>query len=174
MTKQKPLLGISQCLTDCIVRYDGQSEFQPVLVHELQKYFELLTVCPEVECGMGVPRPPIELVEFNQSIRVMGRDNKQLDVTDSLNNFSNTKMALLANLSGYIFKSRSPSCGLGSTVIFNSMGECVRLSNGIFADKFVATYPMLPVIEDTELENIKTLDKFIGKVKNYFKNVLQD
>lgn len=173
MTKQKPLLGISQCLTDCIVRYDGQPEYKPELIDRLQKHFDLLTVCPEVECGLAVPRPPVELVELKNNIYVIGRDNKQLDITDKLKNYSASKVQSLSELSGYIFKSRSPSCGLGSTTVFNARGEYVRLSNGIFADRLVTTYPMLPVIEDTELENQKILDEFIGKVKSYFTNALQ-
>lgn len=173
MTKHKPILGISQCLTDSIVRYDGQSEHKPELIDELQRHFELLTVCPEVECGLGVPRPAVELVELENNIYVMGRDDKQLDISNKLRSYTNAKVLSLTNLSGYIFKSRSPSCGLGSTAVFNSSGQRIHYSNGIFAGKLVATYPNIPVIEDSELNNKSRLDEFTEQVKSYFTNLSQ-
>ena len=63
MPGNKPLIGISQCLTDCIVRYDAKSQFNSKLCKILEHSFELMPICPEVESGLGVPRPAIELVE---------------------------------------------------------------------------------------------------------------
>ena len=74
------------------------------------------------------------------------------------------KPAELKNINSYIFKSRSPSCGLNSTPVFID-GHCVtENSRGIFAKKLCDSFPHLPVIEETEFEISNELDKFIQAV----------
>ena len=164
----KPTIGISECLSESLVRYDGKSEYKPNLINVLKQSFNLLTVCPEVECGLGVPRPPVELVENADMIKVIGRDDASIDVSQKLKSYAKQKVSVLGDLSGYIFKARSPSCGLMSTPIFNSKKEIVRLSSGIFAEALVQTYPSLPVIENESLDNDKNLKIFIDTVNQYF------
>jgi len=161
----KPTIGISQCLTDCFVRYDAKSQFNSDLINTLEQHFKLVPVCPEVECGMGVPRPPIQLVETEQGIRVIGRDDKQLDVTDKLNNYSNTKVQSLYNLSGYVFKTRSPSCGVNSTPVFSLQGEITKFANGVFVNALQKHYPQMPVIDDAEFADKTKLEQFILQAK---------
>ena len=167
MPTNKPLIGISQCLTDSIVRYDAKSQFNSKLCQCLEQPFELIPICPEVECGLGMPRPPIELVESQQGIRVVGRDNKQLDVTEKLAHYTQEKVCLLSNLSGYVFKSRSPSCGVGSTPIFDQDGKNTKYSNGFFVEAMKQLYPNLPMVDDSFLDEREVLNKFVAKVFEY-------
>ena len=81
-----------------------------------------------------------------------------------MQDYCNTKPAELKHLEGFIFKSRSPSCGLNSTPVFKN-GECItETGRGVFAKKLCETYPDLAVIEDCDLENKKLLDKFIQSI----------
>ena len=167
MNIEKACIGISQCLTNSIVRYDGKTQFNSKLIDELSSHFTLLAICPEVESGLSVPRPPIELVKIEDSIRVFGRDNKSIDVTDSLTDYSNKKVLSLSHLSGYIFKARSPSCGVATTPIFNQEGEVEYFSNGIFVDVLLAQYSEMPVIDDTDIFKKEILESFIDDVNCY-------
>lgn len=164
----KPVIGISQCLTNSIVRYDGKSQYNKSLIDELSQCFELLSICPEVECGLGMPRPPVELIGTTKGIRIIGRDDKTLDVSNSLKKFSANKVLSLSHLSGCVFKTRSPSCGVESTPVYSSSGDVKYYSNGVFVDALVTLYPALPIIEDVALNNKAKLTDFILCVNNYF------
>ena len=54
-------LGISSCLLGNNVRYDGGHEFDHILCSTLGKDIEYVPVCPEVECGLGIPREVMHL-----------------------------------------------------------------------------------------------------------------
>ena len=49
-------IGISACLTGQKVRYDGGHTRDPFLMETLARFVKILPVCPEAECGLGVPR----------------------------------------------------------------------------------------------------------------------
>ena len=167
MSGNRPCIGISQCLTNSIVRYDAKSQFNATLSNNLSKHFTLVAMCPEVESGLSVPRPPVELVKISDTIRVLGRDNKLIDITDSLTDYSNKKVLSLSHLSGYIFKARSPSCGVATTPILNQKGVVESYSNGVFVDALLAQYPSMPVIDDVDILEKETLANFIYDVNIY-------
>jgi uncharacterized protein YbbK (DUF523 family) len=162
----KPFVGVSQCLLGDAVRYDGRSKPCNVVIDELCKLFELVAICPEVEAGLAIPRPPVQLTDDIDNPRLTGRDDASLDVTGLLQDFCDNKLPGLESLSGYIFKSQSPSCGLNSTPVFID-GDCVTESGrGIFARNLCQAYPDMPVIEETTLENITERESFIQRVHN--------
>ena len=165
MTDQnKPKVGVSQCLLGDAVRYDGQSDPNDIIIHELSFIFDLIRVCPEVEAGLGTPRPAVELTEDLSNPNVTGRDDKSLDVTLILYDYCQQKMAALNNLSGFIFKSRSPSCGLNSTPIYIDNQAITLSSRGVFARAVTRVFPELPVIEETDFTPRENLDAFIEEV----------
>ena len=158
------MVGVSRCLLGDAVRYDGLSKQNPIIIEELSQHFEFIAVCPEVEAGLSIPRPPVQLTGSIEQPKITGRDDPSIDVTDIMQKYCNSKPAQLKHLQGYIFKSRSPSCGLNSTPVFNN-GECLtETGRGIFTKKLCETYPDLVVIEDSELENKKLLGKFIQSI----------
>ncbi len=61
-TTEKIKLGISTCLLGENVRYDGGHKLDRFLVDTLGRYVEYVPVCPEVECGLTVPRESMHLV----------------------------------------------------------------------------------------------------------------
>ncbi len=160
----RPVVGVSQCLLGDAVRYDGKSKTNDIVLDQLALLFELLPVCPEVEAGLGIPRPPVQLTASIERPRLTGRDDASIDVTDTMYAYCKHKPAELNKLAGFIFKSRSPSCGLQSTPVFIN-GECISdTSSGVFAASLCQAYPDLIVIEESQLDDKNTLDSFIKSI----------
>lgn len=164
METSKPLVGVSRCLLGDAVRYDGQSKANQIILEQLSQVFEFLPVCPEVEAGLSVPRPPVRLTDSIINPKLTGRDDHSLDVTEIMMTYCNSKPDELKKLAGFIFKSRSPSCGLNSTPVFINEKCVTETSRGIFAREFCQRYPQLPVIEDNELENGNLVENFIQSI----------
>ena len=160
----KPLVGVSQCLLGDAVRYDGKSKTNKIVVEQLSQLFQLIPVCPEVEAGLSIPRPPVQLTGSIKNPKITGREDHSIDITNLMQRYCETKPAELKILSGFICKSRSPSCGLISTPVYID-GHCVtETGRGIFTKKLTETRPDLAVIEDTELEEKNQLEHFIQAV----------
>jgi len=152
------------------VRYDGQSKANIIVIEKLNKLFKLIPICPEVAAGLSVPRPPVQLTGSIENPKLIGRDDPAIDITDIMQTYCRTKVTELNNLSGFILKSRSPSCGLSSTPVYID-GHCVsKTGRGIFAKNLCETYLELPVIEDSELGNKKLLDEFIQLTRIFHRN----
>jgi uncharacterized protein YbbK (DUF523 family) len=170
---EKPLIGVSRCLLGHAMRYDGKSNANAIVIEQLGDLFELVPVCPEVEAGLAVPRPPVQLSGSIEHPRLTGRNDPCLDVTELMLNYCNSRPVDLDQLSGFVFKSRSPSCGLNSTPVFIN-GACVtETGSGLFARAMAAMYPGLPAIEDDELENPDEYQQFIDDVYQYMSTINQ-
>ena len=93
-----------------------------------------------------------------------GRDSPGLDITGQMQAYCDTRTAGLSRLCGYVFKSRSPSCGLDSTPVFID-GVCLtETSRGLFARAITAAWPEMPVIEETGLESNQEYERFVDRV----------
>jgi len=160
---KKPLVGVSQCLLGDAVRYDGKSKANTIVLEKLNDLFELIPVCPEVEAGLSIPRPPVQLTGNIESPRLTGRDDPSIDVTEIMQRYCSTKPAELDRLSGFIFKSRSPSCGLNSTPVFIDKVCVTETGRGVFASALCKRYPKLPVIEESDFTD-KSISRFIHSV----------
>ena len=68
---EKIILGISACLLGEKVRYDGGHKLDRFITDTLGKYVEFVPVCPETECGLGVPREAMRLVGPPDSPRLI-------------------------------------------------------------------------------------------------------
>ena len=163
----KPVIGISACLAGEQVRYNGQAKTRPELLAHLSPHLELLPLCPEVAIGMGVPRDPIQLIQAHDRIEAVPADESDGDFTAALEGYAEQVAwhhALLTQphqvVCGYIFKSRSPSCGLGSSPVFHE-GNHLRFGDGIFTHQLCRKLPWLPVFEDEDLDSAAARDYFI-------------
>ena len=157
-------IGISRCLLGDAVRYNGQSKPCSLIFEKLSPHFELVSICPEVEAGLSIPRPPVQLTGSIETPRLTGRDNPGLDVTELMHDYCQKKIPTLNKLGGFVLKSRSPSCGLHSTPVFID-GVCVtETSSGVFTRMLQKTYSDLPVIEETQLDSPARLNEFIQSV----------
>jgi len=159
-------LGVSACLLGQEVRYDGGHKRSQTLLHHLVDQYELLPICPEVAAGLGVPRPPVQLVLRDGEIRALGVADERLDVTRPLIEYGQQLLAEQLGLCGYIFKSRSPSCGLGSTPIRGEDGRITH-GHGLFARQLIAALPLLPVIDEEQLEHEQLRHNFMRQIAAY-------
>jgi len=159
----KPALAISRCLLGDAVRYDGQSKYAPELCQQLQQHFELIPVCPEVEMGLPTPRPPVQLERHRGEIRMIGRDDGSLDITQRMLDFRDPRCLQLAGIAGYVFKSRSPSCGL-KVPVFQQGAVIGNNGMGLFAASMRQHYPRLPMAEESELVTQEQRNAFIQQV----------
>lgn len=163
-------VAVSACLTGEKVRYDGADKLLPAYTI-LKTELTLLPICPEVGAGLTVPRPPVQLMQTNAGIRALGRDNQSLDVTEALQQFAETSLQQLISthaLCGYLWKSRSPSCGLRSTPLFDASGNEVNRISGIQAAYFQRGLPWLSYCEDTVMESATSVMRFVLQCRLVF------
>ena len=165
--KQKISIGVSSCLLGNKVRYDGDDKLNSIITEVLADVFELVAVCPETAIGLGIPRPPIQLIEVQGQIRARGVADNKIDVTSALIKFACDFLQEQPDLCGFILTARSPSCGVNSTELFNDQGSCIGKTSGIFAQALQQIKPELPVIGEEALENMETRNVFIEKVNSF-------
>jgi uncharacterized protein YbgA (DUF1722 family)/uncharacterized protein YbbK (DUF523 family) len=158
---KKPLVGISTCLLGENVRYDGGHKLNLYLRDTLGKYVNYLPVCPEVECGMSVPREAVHLVYINGKIRLM-TVKTNTDMTEKMNSWIKKRLNSLSKkkLCGFILKSKSPSCGLSYVEVYRKNG-IEKNGAGLFARGFTESFPLLPVEENESLNDRQIRENFI-------------
>ena len=151
------------------MRYDGGHKRNVYITGTLSQYFEFRPICPEMAIGLGVPRPTIRLVDEGSGIRVLGVKDSTLDVTDNLRTFSQEACGKLGNLSGYILKKDSPSCGMERVRVYNSKDMAEKRGRGVFADTLIQTWPNLPVEEEGRLMDPVLRENFIERVFIFYR-----
>ena len=166
-----PRIGISQCLLGENVRYDGGHKRDSVLIETLGRYVEWVPVCPEVEVGLGTPREPMRLVGDLDTPRLV-TINTGVDHTEAMHRFAQQRVRELEalNLSGFVFKSASPSCGTTQVPLFNTQGVETHDGVGLFARAFMAHFPEMPVEEESRLHDPQVLKSFLERVLDYRKS----
>ncbi len=160
-------IGISACLLGENVRYDGGNSLDKLLKNTFGRYVEWIPVCPEVECGFAVPREPMILYGNKEEPRLITRYSK-IDYTEKFISWVLKKLKEIESLSlsGFIFKSRSPSCGLYDTKIYGDNGEIVK-GSGIFASNLFKRFPFLPVQSSSAIYRRSKMEEFFRYVSLY-------
>ena len=161
-------LGISSCLLGEAVRYDGQHKHDRYLTDVLGKYVDWISVCPEVGCGLSIPREAMHLSGTADSPRLV-TVKTAIDHTDRMLKWCKKKLAELdkEELCGFVFKSKSPSSGMLRVKVFNAKGIPEKIGTGIFAGEFIKHFPLLPVEEEGRLNDPGLRDRFIDHVAAY-------
>jgi len=164
----KPKVGISACLVGQKVRYDGGHKRDFFLAETLSRFVDWVPVCPEVEVGMGVPRETVRLTGTTQRTRMIGEKTGK-DWTAVMRRFAavRTREFVPLNLSGYVFKKNSPSCGIEKVRVYSSRGMPARSGRGLFAAAVMSKFPLLPVEEEGRLNDPALRENFIERVFAY-------
>ncbi|MEJ1353889.1 MAG: DUF523 domain-containing protein [Candidatus Sedimenticola sp. (ex Thyasira tokunagai)] len=149
---QRLKIGVSSCLLGERVRYDGELKRSALIADDMAHFFDFIPVCPEVEAGFPVPRPPVQLVGDQLAPRVVEVGNSQIDITERLDTFSRQRVVELEGVCGYLFKARSPSCG-PDIPLFDLSGREVGRTKGIFSRSVQHHFPLLPVEDEGGMEN---------------------
>jgi len=164
MSDRRPVVAVSSCLLGEKVRYDGGDKRNAIILDVLTEYFELLPFCPEVGIGLPVPRPPIQLVQGDGAIHVLGVENPEIEVGERLHEYGRNMADRWHELSGFIFKSRSPSCGLASVPLHTANGEVIGTVSGAFAEEIAHAFPELPMVEEEAMVDPLLREQFIHQV----------
>jgi len=172
MTNASPLrIGISRCLLGEPVRYDGGHKLDSFLTETLGRYVEWVPVCPEVEVGLGTPREPMHLIGEPHAPRLI-TINTGIDHTDAMTRLAQQRIRELEalNLSGFVFKSNSPSCGIAQVPLFTSQGMETPDGVGLFARAFIAHFPHMPIEEEGRLHDPHAIKNFLDRARVYHKS----
>jgi len=169
-----PRLGISRCLLGDQVRFDGGHKSDTFLTVTLGRFIEWVPVCPEVELGMGIPREPIRLVASPdgvpsgaERVRLLGVTSGT-DWTEGMARYARRRVRDLttADLSGYVLKKDSPSCGLERVRVYRGSSQ-TRTGRGLFAEALLQALPNLPVEDEGRLNDLPLRENFIERVFAY-------
>src|SRR5690242_5131352 len=114
-------IGVSACLLGHAVRYDGGHKRDTFLVDILGRYVDWVAVCPEVEMGLGTPRPTLRLERAGREVRLK-MPQTGVDYTDAMRRYTGQRLSALAadGLCGYVLKKNSPSCGMHGVKIYGA------------------------------------------------------
>jgi len=161
-------IGISSCLLGQEVRYDGGHKRDRFLTDVLGSFVEWVPVCPEVESGMGIPRPSVRLVRSGDDVRMIAERTGE-DHTRSMRAFSRKRVAALRklDLAGYVLKRDSPSCGMERVRVYAEGGMPEKKGRGLFAEALIDGMPQLPVEEEGRLNDAVLRENFIERVFAY-------
>jgi len=157
-------LGVSSCLLGESVRFDGGHARDGFVAESLGRWFEFVPVCPEMEIGMGAPRPAVRLVEERRGLRLVAPSTSE-DFTERMVSFSERRVRELAelDLDGYVLKKSSPSCGLERIRVYRAGMPVRRNESGLFAAALLALWPALPLEEEGRLNDPRLRETFIER-----------
>ncbi|TKB79802.1 MAG: DUF523 and DUF1722 domain-containing protein [Nitrospira sp.] len=177
MTISPLRLGISRCLLGDKVRFDGGHKQDHFLTDVLGRYVEWVPVCPEEEAGLGTPREAMRLVGNPDRPRLMTITSKH-DHTQAMEALIDARLDSLhkQDLSGFVFKRGSPSCGVERVRVYTAQGTPSQSGVGIFAKAFTAQFPLIPVEEEGRLCDPSLRENFIERVFCYrrFQDLVQN
>jgi len=157
-------LGVSSCLLGEQVRYDGGHKHDHYITDTLGRFFHFVPVCPEVGCGLPVPREAMRL-EGDPAAPRLVTSRTGIDLTERMGEYCQRTVQELENqdLCGFIFKKNSPSSGLFRVKVYGG-GMPVKTGRGLFAEAFVRHFPLLPVEEEGRLYDMNIRENFIERV----------
>jgi uncharacterized protein YbbK (DUF523 family) len=164
MQKGKIKIGVSACLLGEHVRYNAE-----LLEYSLPDIFrdliEWVPVCPEVEYGLPVPREPMQLQGTPEAPSLV-TIHARIDHTAGMKKWADKRLKQLEHeaLCGFIFKSRSPSCGLKGVKVYTFSGMAAGEAPGIFAKAFIEHFPLVPVEDEEGILDLQVCEDFIKRV----------
>jgi uncharacterized protein YbbK (DUF523 family)/uncharacterized protein YbgA (DUF1722 family) len=158
-------VGISSCLLGEQVRYDGGHKRDAFLTEELARHVEFVPLCPEVEIGLGVPRPTLRLERRGDDVRMVVTESGE-DLTGRMRSWAQgaAERIAAAELDGYVLKKGSPSCGMERVKVYDENAAPARGGRGLFAAALMERLPLLPVEEEGRLRDARLREHFIARI----------
>jgi uncharacterized protein YbbK (DUF523 family)/uncharacterized protein YbgA (DUF1722 family) len=158
-------VGGSACLLGDRVRFDGSHKRDRFLTTTLRPFIEWVPVCPEVELGMGVPRPPVRLIDDGNRLRLVEPGSGR-DYTRAMRAWARRRVRELLelDLSGFVLKESSPSCGVARVEVWRADGRRTRSGTGLFAEELRGRLPALPVVEAGRLRDAALRESFVERI----------
>jgi uncharacterized protein YbgA (DUF1722 family)/uncharacterized protein YbbK (DUF523 family) len=158
----RPSLVVSQCLGFEPVRYNGQVIREP-FVQRLAALCDIVVVCPEVEIGLGVPRPPVRLVQPRGGELRVVQPKTGRDVTAPMNDFAASFLSGIPDVDGFVLKNRSPSCGIGDAKVYGE-GEAAAVTGkraGVFGGAVLERFADRAIEDEGRLRAPEIRERFL-------------
>ncbi|MCM0754140.1 DUF523 and DUF1722 domain-containing protein [Desulfovibrio aminophilus] len=159
-------LGVSRCLLGENVRYDGGHKLDRFLRDTLGPFVHYVPVCPEVECGLPVPREAMRLVGDPDRPRLLTQKTG-IDHTERMTSWAGEALDRLEaeGLCGFVFKYGSPSSGMSQVKVYPPGGGVPsRRGEGVFARLFMQRFPLLPVEDEGRLHDPLLRENFLARI----------
>jgi uncharacterized protein YbgA (DUF1722 family)/uncharacterized protein YbbK (DUF523 family) len=158
----RPRIVVSQCLGFEPVRYNAQI-IREDFVQRLAAQCDVVVVCPEVGIGLGVPRPPIRLVQPRGGALRVVQPMTGRDVTADLRAFAGSFLGGLDAIDGFVLKNRSPSCGISDSKVYDEGEDAPQVGKGagIFGGEVLERYPDRAVEDEGRLRDHAIRERFL-------------
>lgn len=152
----RPRVGVSSCLLGEPVRFNGGHSRCRFLADELGPYVDWVPYCPEMEIGLGTPRETLRLTADGRLVSRSG---------DADHTAAMAALPLPAGLDGYVFKAKSPSCGVHGIARYAQGGQpSDHRGRGVFAQRMIARFPLLPAEDEGRLNDAVLREEFTERV----------
>ena len=148
-------MGVSSCLLGEEVRFNGGHKRYRFLADSLDPYVEWVAYCPEVSIGLGTPREAIRLTAAGRLVNRAGT----ADHTAAM-----AALPLPADLDGYVFKAKSPSCGIRAIPRYRQDGGADHSGRGLYAARVLSAFPLLAVEDEGRLNDPGLRDSFVERI----------
>jgi len=160
----KPRVVISRCLGFEACRYNGEI-IREDFVGRIEPYVEYVSVCPELEIGLGVPRDPVRIVAEGKTLRLV-QPNRGADLTEKMSRFCRTFLDGVGEVDGFLLKTRSPSCGIGDVRVYPAAEKVAAIGKtaGFFGGAVLERFSDLAIEDEGRLKNRRIREHFLTKL----------
>ncbi|MGA1861261.1 DUF523 and DUF1722 domain-containing protein [Deferribacter thermophilus] len=159
----KPNIILSKCINHEPVRYNG-AVITDEFTKKLEDFVNFITVCPEVEIGLSVPRKPLILVKSKDKIKMIELETHK-DYSEKMLNFTNNYLKSLTDIDGFLLKAKSPSCGVADTKLYKeNSNHLLGKTYGLFAKQVKELFPTVPVEDEGRLKDFWIRQNFLTKI----------
>ncbi len=142
-------VAISACLLGEYCRYDGATKISNGVI-EAFKGWQIIPFCPEAPV-LGTPRGRISVVRGNGDYRLKA-DEDGCDVTELIAAETRKLAEAHPDLDRIVLKSKSPSCGLGTTPILDETGDLIGYGNGIASQMLIEHFQTVEIVDENLFE----------------------
>jgi uncharacterized protein YbgA (DUF1722 family)/uncharacterized protein YbbK (DUF523 family) len=156
---------LSKCIEFEKCRYDGRI-ISSDLVKKMIPHVQFITVCPEVEIGLGTPRKPLRLVSINGKLRLTQPATNH-DITEKMQGFTTSFLDSLPEVDGFLLKSRSPTSALRDARVYSGINPgsaVVAKGPGLFGSAVLQKFPWLAIEDEGRLRNPRIKEHFLTKL----------
>ncbi|MBE0635097.1 DUF1722 domain-containing protein [Candidatus Bipolaricaulota bacterium] len=160
----RPRVVFSRCLGFDHCRYNGGIISEP-MVEQIKSFVDIVTVCPEVAIGLGIPRQPIRLIGDDSSQRLV-QPETGLDVTDSMKDFADQFLSHVESPDGFVLKFASPSCGPREVKLYvnEKRGAASVRTGGAFAGAAMKAFPYCAIEDEGRLKSFDIRQHFLTQL----------
>jgi uncharacterized protein YbbK (DUF523 family) len=152
----RPRVGVSSCLLGEEVRFNGGHKRYRFLTDELDPYVDWVPYCPEMEIGLGTPRDAIRLTAAGRLVNRGGT----ADHTAAM-----AALPLPADLDGYVFKAKSPSCAIHAIPRYRDDGHPAdHAGRGLYAQRVLTRFPLLAAEDEGRLNDPGLREAFAERI----------